>query len=102
MRALRATGHYPSTVKFTSATSSLLLQAFGVLEEDNYVAWTIRGKPFRKQFSFGEFCFCYGTPELGRNLVWKPIDTDPSLCLNFYHKSKEFMQSVVVVLRYIN
>lgn len=56
------------------------------------------------QRSITKFIICYrffyGLPELGRNLVWKKMDQDPSLFLNAYHKSKKSMQPLVVVARY--
>lgn len=42
----------------------------------------------------------YGFQELGQNLVWKPMDDDPSLFLNFYEKASNYNKTVRVLTRY--
>ena len=44
--------------------------------------------------------YFYGVPELGRNVMWKNFDADPSIFLNFYHKSKSGMKPLYVLRRY--
>lgn len=46
-----------------------------------------------------EVMFFYGAPELGKNMAWKKLDTEPTTHLNFYHKAKHFMSAQPIVMR---
>jgi hypothetical protein len=40
-----------------------------------------------------------GLASSGKNFVWKSLDTDPTLFLNFFHKAKSAQQSIPVLAR---
>lgn len=42
----------------------------------------------------------YGVPELEQNLVWKPIDEDPSLFLNSYDQWSNTNKTTRILIRY--
>ena len=47
----------------------------------------------------GEDMFFVGFPDIGQNIVWKKIDSDPSLFLNYFHKAKSSMKTSTVLAR---
>jgi hypothetical protein len=71
-----------------------------VLEKDQVVVQNNK-EIFQHPFQADEVMFFCGLPEMGKNLVWKFMDTDPSLFLNFYQKVKNFMRALQVVTRYV-
>lgn len=42
-----------------------------------------------------------GAPELGQNVVWKPLDINAAIFLNYYQKSKKFMQPLIILARFV-
>jgi hypothetical protein len=46
-----------------------------------------------------EVAFFYGLPDVGRNFVWKPINGDPSLALNYIEKVKSFLHPITILTR---
>lgn len=57
-------------------------QVYGVLQRDS-VTWS-NGKV--EVYNDQVDQLFYGFPELGQNLIWKPMDDDPTTFLNFYEK----------------
>ena len=86
---------------FTFYGFDQFFQSYGTLEEGNIVLWDNNGKSVRDETLDidTEVAFFYGLPEMGRNLVWKGITTDPSLSLSYYQKVKSFLKPVQAVLR---
>ena len=79
---------------------TILKQVHGVIEGDK-VVWRKEGEIFREKIDskVGEVQYFYGVPELGHNVMWKDFDADPSIFLNFYHKSKSRMKPLHVLRR---
>ena len=64
------------------------------------VEWDNNGVPKRDRLDIStEVAFFYGLPEVGHNLVWKLVTSDPSLSLSYYQKVKGFLKPVQAVLR---
>ena len=82
----------------TQAVAYHYCETFGALEA-GHVFWEQGGKLKKRSFEKGQCLFFYGFPELGKNVVWKPIDTNPSLSLNFYHKAKNFLKASQILTR---
>ena len=72
----------------------LRIQSFGVLEGDD-VVWNNE----KLSFDATNFKFFFGLPEVGKNLLWRPMDAHPTLFLNFYHKVKGFLKPQNVLTR---
>ena len=62
--------------------------------------WDYCGQPYKEKLDLTtEVAFFYGLPEIGRNMVWKEVSSDPSLFLSYYQKVKSLLKPVQVVLR---
>ena len=73
-------------------------QIYGVLDGEKVV---VNGQEFAAKVDVNtDVAFFYGLPEIGQNLVWKEISSDPSLFLSFYQKVKSFLKPLQVLLRY--
>jgi hypothetical protein len=70
-----------------------------VLEDNGEVLWD-NGRLVRERVEVDDVAFFYGLPDIGKNLVWRGVSSDPSLFLNYYQKVKSFLKPVQVVLRY--
>jgi hypothetical protein len=71
----------------------------GIVDGD-VVVWKKGGNLHTTKLTeVGELKYFYGVPELGQNLAWKEFDSDPSIFLNFYHKSKSGMKPLYVLRR---
>ena len=57
------------------------------------------GKICRETLKSGEIEFFVGLLETGKNLVWKVVDTDPSLFVNFFQQAKCSKQSIKTLAR---
>jgi hypothetical protein len=68
------------------------------LEGDEAV-WTTDGKTNRLPISSREVQFFVGLPEIGKNYVWKLLDSDPTLFLNYFQKAKSSLLPIQIFAR---
>jgi len=61
--------------------------------------WKKEGEIYHASLKTLEVQYFYGVPELGQNVMWKKFDADPSIFLNFFHKSKSGMKPLYVLRR---
>lgn len=78
----------------------LLIQVHGVYKKGR-VIWKkndiVKDEPYTNE----TMQLYYGLAGVGQNLVWKPIDEDPSLFLNFYEKASNFNKTSHIPVRYV-
>ena len=68
--------------------------------EGDKVMWNVDGKPEREPYDPKNAELFYGLSDVGKNFVWKRLDSDPTLFLNYYHKVKGFLKPLHVLTRY--
>ena len=68
--------------------------------DGNIVEWD-NGKTYQRDTVDvdTEVAFFYGLPDVGRNFVWRPINTNPSLAVNYIDKVKSTLKSLTVLTR---
>ena len=63
------------------------------------VVWRKDGNYISEPLSQHEVEYFVGLPEIGKNYVWKDLDSDPTLFLNYFQKAKSSMQPISVLAR---
>ena len=69
------------------------------LVKGNNVVWQKDGKFISELLSQHEVEYFVGLPEIGKNYVWKDLDSDPTLFLNYFQKAKSSMQPISILAR---